>query len=124
MYDPTMPMAVQQSEPEADDDADLAVLLGRQLTIAGVLQDALLKDRDKLTTRELRDLSSSSSTLLSLSHRTESALSSLTTYRAFVATVLEFLKSRSDLLGEDLLAELRKTGAEMRTPADAMALIK
>ena len=46
------------------------------------------------------------------------------TYRSFVSVVLEFLKSRSDSLGEDLLAELRKTGAEMKTPADAMGLIE
>ena len=124
MYDPTMPITATPSEPDADDEADLAVLLGRQLTIAGVLQDALLKDRDKLSTRELKDLASSASTLLSLSHRTEQALSSLTTYRAFVATVLEFLKSHSDLLGEDLLAELRKTARDMRMSEGAMALMQ
>ena len=120
--DPTKP--VPYAAPAATDDADLANLMGRQLTIAGILQDALLRDQNSLTTRELRDLSSSASTLLSLSHRTEQALAQLTTYRSFVSVVLEFLKSRSDSLGEDLLAELRKTGAEMRTPADAMALIE
>ncbi len=124
MYDPTMPLAAQQDEPETDDGADLAVLLGRQLTIAGVLQDALLRDKNSLTTRELRDLSSSASTLLSLSHRTDQALSQLVTYRSFVSVVLEFLKSRSDLLGEDLLAELRKTARDMRTPEGALSLMQ
>lgn len=124
MYDPTMPLAAQQDEPETDDDADLAVLLGRQLTIAGVLQDALLRDKKSLTTRELRDLSSSASTLLSLSHRTDQVLSQLVTYRSFVSVVLEFLKSRSDLLGEDLLAELRKTARDMRTSEGAMSLMQ
>ena len=124
--DPTKPVpyAAPNLGAASDDTADLADLLGRQLVIAGVLQDALLKDKNSLTTRELRDLASSASTLLSLSHRTESALATISTYRSFVSVVLEFLKSRSDSLGEDLLAELRKTGAEMRTPADAMALIE
>lgn len=121
--DPTKPLPYA-APAAATDDADLANLMGRQLTIAGILQDALLRDQNSLTTRELRDLSSSASTLLSLSHRTDQALAQLTTYRSFVSVVLEFLKSRSDSLGEDLLAELRKTGAEMRTPADAMALIE
>ena len=123
MSDPTMPMAYTPREQTAD-DADLATLLGRQLEIAAVLQDALLKDHNSLSTRELRDLASSASTLLSLSHRTEQALSALVTYRAFISVVLEFLKSRSDLLGEDLLARLRETAQEMRTPADAVALMR
>ena len=124
--DPTKPLpyAAPDLGAAADDPADLADLLGRQLVIAGVLQDALIKDQHSLTTRELKDLASSAATLLSLSHRTDSALATISTYRSFVAVVLEFLKERSDSLGEDLLEELRKTGREMRTPADAMALME
>lgn len=121
--DPTKPQPRQTPVITPDEDADIADLLNKQLTIVSVLQSALLNNQHELSTRELRDLASSASTLLGLSHRTEQVLAQLTTYRSFVSVVLEFLKARSDSLGEDLLAELRKTGAEMRTPAAAMELI-
>jgi hypothetical protein len=38
----------------------------------------------------------------------------LTTYRTFVEVVLEFIRRRSDTLGEDLSEELQKVAREMR----------
>ena len=111
--DPTKPIPYAPPPPPSE-DADLATLLSKQLSIASVLQDALLRDQNSLTTRELKDLASSASTLLSLSHRTDAALASLTTYRTFVSVVLEFLRERSDTLGEDLMARLRQTAEAMK----------
>lgn len=112
--DPTKPIPYTALPDASEEEVDLATLLDKQLRIANVLQTALLKDQNSLTTRELKDLASSASTLLSLSHRTDSALASLTTYRTFVSVVLEFLRERSDTLGEDLMTKLRQTAAEMR----------
>jgi hypothetical protein len=111
-------------EPVDLEDTDLSALLGRQLEIAGILQKALIREKNSLTTRELKDLASSASTLLSLSHRTDQVLASLNTYKAFTSVVLEFLKERSDTLGEDLLAKLREVAEEMRADEAVKALMQ
>ena len=121
--DPTRPMP-PRPEPVDLEDTDLSALLGRQLEIAGILQKALIREKNSLTTRELKDLASSASTLLSLSHRTDQVLASLNTYKAFTSVVLEFLKERSDTLGEDLLAKLREVAEEMRADEAVKALMQ
>lgn len=110
MSDPTVPLPYPNL---SDSDAALDTLMDKQLKIAGVLQDMVIRDHSSLSSRELRDLSASASNLLALSHRTNQLTEALKTYKEFVSVVLEFLKTRSDHLWEDLLAELREVGKQM-----------
>jgi hypothetical protein len=66
-----------------------------------------------MDSKEIQTLANTASSLISLSHKTDAALKQLSTYRAFVDIVLEFLADRSDSLGEDLLAQLRAKATEL-----------
>jgi hypothetical protein len=94
---------------------DLQGLLETQLRIAGALQQLIIRDQRTLSARDFKDLSSAASSLIALSHRTERTLEEISTYRIFASTVLEFLRNRSDSLGEDLLEELHRVAHEMST---------
>lgn len=123
--DPTQPLPARPASTSARaPDNHLSSLMDRQLEIAGILQNALIRDQNSLTSRELRDLSSSASTLIGLSHRTDQVSATLKTYQTFVSVVLEFLRERSDALGEDLLAEIRRVGQEMKADAEVGLILE
>lgn len=95
------------------DVVDVQHLLERQLTIASSLQDTIIKQGSGLSPKDMKDLSSTASSMIALSHKTEQLLKEISTLRLFTQTVMEFLRQRSDLLGEDLLQELKSVGKTM-----------
>ncbi len=113
MFDPALPLDIDLSSNPGE-STDLRVLLEKQLQIASVMQGVILRDHSALSPRDLKDLAAAASSLIALSHRTEQTLREITTYRTFVNVVLEFLKQRSDTLGQDLLEQLREVAQEMR----------
>ena len=120
MLDPSLPLNLPH---QPDSDADLQDLLEKQLKIAAAMQAVILRDQSSLSARDLKDLAAAASSLIALSHRTEQTLKEITTYRTFVNVVLEFLKRRSDDIGNDLLAELREVAQELRAGADVKRLL-
>lgn len=120
MSDPSSPhpnYTLYEEEPLdiSSSSNDLQGLLETQLQIAGALQQLIIRDQRTLSARDFKDLSSAASSLIALSHRTERTLEEISTYRVFASTVLEFLRKRSDSLGEDLLDELHRVAHEMGT---------
>ena len=120
MSDPSSPhpnYTLYEEEPLdiSSSSNDLQGLLETQLQIAGALQQLIIRDQRTLSARDFKDLSSAASSLIALSHRTERTLEEISTYRVFASTVLEFLRKRSDSLGEDLLEELHRVAHEMGT---------
>lgn len=93
-------------------------LLEQQLQIAADLQSMIKEQRNNLSPRDYRDLATSTSNLIALAHRTDHMLRTTQTYQAFVDVVMEFLRKRSDDLGEDLLEELRESAKELRAEAE------
>ena len=108
-------IAPRTNRPAAQepDLVDVKGLLERQLQIASSLQEAILRDGDSLAPKELQALASTASSVISLSWKTEQLIQEISTLRLFSQTVLEFLRNRSDSLGEDLLAELRDVAESM-----------
>jgi hypothetical protein len=91
------------------------------LQVAQELQKKLLGGSlDNLPPRDLKEMVNSVSTLLTLAHRTGQAEQEIKTYRLYVSVVNDFLRRRSDSLGEDLAAELRKVAAEYADVPDEM----
>lgn len=89
-------------------DVTLDELFRTQLKLVASVQGRLFTSADSMTSRDFRDLVSVSSNVLALAHRTESLQKTIATLELFSATVLEFLKSRSDTVGEDLVARLKE----------------
>lgn len=100
---------------EADLDVTFEELLKKQILIANALQERICKPGEPLDVRDLKDLVTASSSLVSAVQRGGEALKSLETYRVFINIVVEFLKRRSDSTGEDLMAELRSVAQELRS---------
>lgn len=111
--DPSMPVNQGQlppAPPGAKPEVQLEVVLQRQLNIANGLQDMIdSAGTVGLSSRDLKDLTQAASGIIGLAHRTEESLRVIETYKALFEIVLEFLRNRSDSLGEDLVAELKKT---------------
>ena len=99
---------------ESEKPVRFETLLKTQLTIAGALQRKLCDPNLRVEVSELRGLVSASNQLVASLQRGGEALRALETYRAMLTVVLEFLKRRTDTLGEDLLAELREVARELR----------
>ena len=115
MTDPTAPFTSDIPSEDAGSDANLSDLLRSQLMLAKKLQEKLLSnDMAAMAPREMKELVSSLSTLLNLAHRTGQAEEEIQTYKAYVAVVNDFLRRRSDGLGEDLAAELRQVAQSYR----------
>lgn len=93
----------------------LETLLDTQLRVAGKLQEIVLQDlRSKAyDPSALKDLVNATNSLVALGHKTEEALKKINTLQKFVGVVVEFLRARSDSLGEDLLAELQEVAQQM-----------
>lgn len=109
-------------DPRQGNDASLGTLLQTQLKVAQSLQQKLLGGNlDALPPRDLKEMVNSVSTLLTLAHRTGQADQEISTYRLYVTIVNDFLRRRSDTLGEDLAAELRRVAAEYAdTPTELL----
>ena len=94
-------------------EANLSNLLQSQLQLAEKLQEKILDGGlTTLPPRELKELVNSVSTLLTLAHRTGQADQEIQTYKLYVSVVNDFLRRRSDALGEDLAEELRVVARE------------
>jgi len=106
--DPSGIIAKPDHRPLPPDLVDVQTLLERQLRIASSLQEAILAEGSNIGPKDLKDLASTASTVIGLSYKTEQLLTEISTLRLFSQVVLEFLRNRSDTLGEDLLAELRE----------------
>lgn len=117
MFDPTLPRDVTE-RPAPAEPTDLQDLLRKQLQIAETMQSIILRDKESLSPRDLKDLAAGASSLIALSHRTEQTLQEISTYRVFLNVVLEFLRRRSDTLGEDLLGELQAVAQELRAQTE------
>jgi hypothetical protein len=117
MYDPSQPLAPPPpagATAPAKRQASIQNLLEAQLEIAGDLQALIRDQKSSLSARDFKDLATSASNLIALAHRTDETLRTVQTYKSFVDVVLEFLRQRSDSLGEDLLAELREVAKGLR----------
>lgn len=99
-------------------------LLKKQIQIASALQEKICQPGQALEVRELKDLITASSNLVTAAHRGGEALKSLETYRIFVGVVTEFLRRRSDTLGEDLVEELKAVAQEMRAEEAIRPLVQ
>lgn len=117
MFDPTLPRDVTE-RPAPAEPTDLQDLLRKQLQIAETMQSIILRDKESLSPRDLKDLAAGASSLIALSHRTEQTLQEISTYRVFLNVVLEFLRRRSDTLGENLLSELQSVAQELRAQTE------
>ena len=94
-------------------EANLSNLLQSQLQLAEKLQEKILDGGlTTLPPRELKELVNSVSTLLTLAHRTGQADQEIQTYKLYVTVVNDFLRRRSDRLGEDLAESLREVARE------------
>jgi hypothetical protein len=89
-------------------------LLETQLTIAADLQELIRSQSSSLSPREYKELATATSNLIGLAHKTDETLKTIQSYRVFVDVVLDFLRQRSDSLGEDLLAELREVAKGLK----------
>jgi hypothetical protein len=113
--DPSRPVAAPNPSVFVTDPSEVTLeqLLERQLGIADTLQQILISQREGMDMKDIQSLANTASSLISLSHKTDAALKQLSTYRAFVDIVLEFLADRSDSLGEDLLTQLKAKAVEL-----------
>jgi hypothetical protein len=99
---------------QADEDTtpDLSRLLKSQARLALTLQRRV-ETSPNMEVKELKDIATACSSLVNGVHRTGELLRTLETYKLFHSVVLSFLSERSDLLGEDLLAELKSVADKM-----------
>jgi hypothetical protein len=115
--DPSMPMNYGQQLPAPPGDRAEVLLediLQRQLKIAHDLQQQIENaGATGLSPRDRKDLAQAASGIIGLAHRTEESLRIIETYKALFGIVLEFLRNRSDSLGEDLVGELKKTAERL-----------
>jgi hypothetical protein len=120
---PTQPLTAARTAALADDPT-LEGLLSSQLKLAQTLQERLNRqDGDELSARDYRDFVSSATSIIGLAHRTEEALKEIRTLRTFIEVVLEFMKERSDTLGEDLVAQLIETSRALRSEQDVLKVL-
>lgn len=113
-FDPLAPLSTAPSGANQDPTATLEEVLATQLGLAKRLQQRLINE-EYLEPRDYKDLVSTANNILALAHRTEEATRIIGTYKLFVSTVTEFLRNRSDTIGEDLIEELLKTAKNLGT---------
>lgn len=104
--------AGQRADGKDDTIPDLAQLLKSQARLAMTLQ-ARVDSTPNMDVKEMKDIATASASLVNGVHRTGELLRALETYKLFHSVVLAFIKSRSDSLGEDLLAELKEVSDAM-----------
>lgn len=105
----------QWGRTRSSDTVDMRGMLKTQLMLTAQIQRKLRVGIDALPPREVKELISSISSILTLAHRTEEILKELDTYKLFMDATIKWLKTRSDGLGEDLVAELRTVASNMKT---------
>ena len=105
-----------------EDTPDLASLLKSQARLAMTLQQRV-ESEPSMEVKELKDIATACSTLVNGVHRAGELHRTIETYRLFHSVVLAFLKSRSDTLGEDLLAELRTVASQMSARSQLGSLL-
>lgn len=115
---PPSPMGAQ-----SQDEATLESILKAQLNIASTIQSKL-ESESNLDPREYKDLIVAATGIISLAHRTEESLKTITTLQLFVDTVMEFLKSRSDTVGEDLVAALVRVAEGLNAREEVSSVIQ
>ncbi len=122
--DPTMPFNDQAksgfefSLNELSQSGEVPTVEGlfrTQMRMVSALQAKLASSADSLSSRDFRDLLATTTNILSLAHRTDELQKTIATYKLFAATVMEFLRSRSDQLGEDLVEQLREVSRGLHT---------
>ena len=97
------------------DTVSLSTLLQSQLRLVKKLQDQLTRGGiESLEPREVKEYLSSITTILTLAHRTEDLVKELKTYQQFRDVVIDWARSRSDGLGEDLVEALRHHAEQFR----------
>lgn len=123
--DPSKPLPAPGNSSPQDPAPTLEGLLSSQLRLAQSLQTRLNNQEAEgtLSPRDYRDFASAATGIISLAHRTEEALKVIKTYSTFFEVVLEFVRSRSDSLGEDLVAKLMETSRELRSEQEASSVI-
>ena len=107
----------EEDEPvrEWGSNVDLRSLLKTQLHLTNELQRQLVNGGlNSLPPREVKELLTAVGSMLTLAHRTDEVLRELETYKLLLEVVFAWVEQRSDSTGEDLLAELRRVGSEMR----------
>lgn len=109
---------------ERDTEATLEELLKRQLAITSALQSMISDNSAQFSPREFKELAATANSLVTGASRAGEALRALATYRAFIDVVVEFIKRRSDSLGDDLVAELLEVSREMRSEHLVSPLLK
>ena len=125
MVDPASPFVERAPEMPAvnenpqgtprDTRIDIGQLLKTQLTLTNRLQQQLLDGGlNSLPPREVKEILTTVSSMLTLAHRTDEVSRELETYKLIVEVVFAWVKKRADSTGEDLLAELRAVAATMR----------
>jgi hypothetical protein len=101
--------------PASDTRIEVSQLLRTQLHLVNTLQKQLVGGGlNSLTPREIKDPLASISSMLALADRTGEMQRELDTYKLLLDTVFAWVRQRADSTGEDLLAELRQVGAELR----------
>jgi hypothetical protein len=123
--DPAYVLPAQRVGPtEVDEDStpDMLTLLKSQARLAMTLQKRVESD-PTMEVRELKDMATACSSLVTGVHRAGEMLRTLETYKLFHSVTLAFLKTRSDTLGEDLLSELKNVADSMNAKAKLNSLL-
>lgn len=117
MFDPTLPRDVTE-RPAPAEPTDLQDLLRKQLQIAETMQSIILRDKESLSPRDLKDLAAGASSLIALSHRTEQTLQEISTYRVFLNVVLEFLRDGLQFAEQVLADGIAAAAQELRAQTE------
>lgn len=102
--------------------ASLSDILTKQLEVAGDIQKQLTNGT--LDPKDYKDLITAANNIITMAHRTDESLRIIETYKIFTESVMEFLRSRSDQLGEDLVKQLKTTAAGLRTERQVTDVIE
>lgn len=98
-------------------------LYNNQLSIAAEVQRLIINSKGTLASDELKELVALSVQLVNAINRTEETVKALNTYKAFFGVIIEFLRRRTDAVGDDLVAELKAVATEMRQEAAFAAIV-
>lgn len=104
-----------------DEQVSLQRLLKTQGRVAASLQNLLLKS--DLPPKDFKEIATAAGSLVALANRTDGTLRTMETYRLFVEVVVEFIRRRSDALGDDLVAELLSVAKDMRAEIEVRQLM-
>lgn len=119
--DPTKPLPPEHgrdSSAPSDRKVSLDGILEKNLEVADIILKKLGSESTDFTPREFKDLVSAAGSIASLAHRTENLQRQLRTYQLFTETVMDFLRNRSDALGEDLVSELQRVSFSLKAGSE------